>query len=418
MFDILFLGKLFPKEIEKEVKSKMKTGMQDAANALQWNIIEGLDLNNCGTIKILDYLPVDSYPKGYGDAVIEEYLFQHSDKYISDDKVVRCNNITIIKQFVNFFAFKKEIKKWINNKAGRQKLIISYTASSMFLSLIKYAKKLDNSVIASCIIADLPEFVSARKLHGVAKIYNAYLSKKSALLYKYVDNFILLTEQMADRLNIKVPYLVIEGIASDNNNNKNNACFMHFDFLLSKYIFYSGTLNYSFGIEVLLEAFKYITNSEVKLVICGTGDAEVLIRKRQDEDKRIIFLGKMDRKFVLELQKRATVLVNPRQNNQEFTKYSFPSKIFEYLSAGVPVVAYKLDGVPDEYDKYLTYPKDNTPSELANCIGNFINMNKEERALIGKMGKIFVYTEKNKQIQTNKILNFFYRYIQYKNKER
>ena len=45
-FDILFLGRLFPREKEAEIKLKMKTGMQDAANALQWNIIDGLEENN------------------------------------------------------------------------------------------------------------------------------------------------------------------------------------------------------------------------------------------------------------------------------------------------------------------------------------------------------------------------------------
>lgn len=53
-FDILFLEKLFPKEIEIEVKNKMKTGMQDVANALQWNIINGMD-------EIIFQLPVDSF---------------------------------------------------------------------------------------------------------------------------------------------------------------------------------------------------------------------------------------------------------------------------------------------------------------------------------------------------------------------
>ena len=71
--DILFLGKLFPKDIESDIKSKMKSGMQDAANALQWNIIDGLDANECGTIKILDVLPVDSYPKRY----TEKYIHKH-----------------------------------------------------------------------------------------------------------------------------------------------------------------------------------------------------------------------------------------------------------------------------------------------------------------------------------------------------
>ena len=53
--DILFLGRLFPREKEAEIKSKMKTGMQDAANALQWNIIDGLEANDCGKIRILTH---------------------------------------------------------------------------------------------------------------------------------------------------------------------------------------------------------------------------------------------------------------------------------------------------------------------------------------------------------------------------
>ena len=81
MLDILFLGRLFPKGHEVEIKCKMKTGMQDAANALQWNIIDGMDGNNCGKIKILNYLPVDSYPNGYTDKHIEGFTFQHTNKY-------------------------------------------------------------------------------------------------------------------------------------------------------------------------------------------------------------------------------------------------------------------------------------------------------------------------------------------------
>ena len=77
-YDILFLGRLFPRQLESEIKTKMKTGMQDAANALQWNIIDGLDANDPGTVTILDYLPVDSYPRGYTDRRIEEYRFCHT----------------------------------------------------------------------------------------------------------------------------------------------------------------------------------------------------------------------------------------------------------------------------------------------------------------------------------------------------
>jgi len=50
---------------------------------------------------------------------------------------------------------------------------------------------------------------------------------------------------------------------------------------------------------------------------------------------------------------KADVLVNPRENNEEYTKYSFPSKNIEYLASGNPVVAYMLDGMGDCYREYI-----------------------------------------------------------------
>ena len=155
-FDILFLGRLFPKEAETEIKAKMKTGMQDAANALQWNIIDGLEANECGKIKIFNYLPVDSYPNGYTDKNISEFVFQHTDKYKADDINVGCTNLTMVKQFCNISPFKRKVKEWAKQESGGRKILMMYTAHSMFLKLACYAKKINPGIEVCCIIADLP----------------------------------------------------------------------------------------------------------------------------------------------------------------------------------------------------------------------------------------------------------------------
>lgn len=401
--DILFIGKVFPPEIETVIKSKMKTGMQDAGNALQWNIINGLDENDCGTIKILDYLPIDSYPNGYTDCYIEEYVFQHTDKYCSDDKIVGCTNLTVVKQFVNRGPFKREIKKWLHRGDVGKKVLMVYTASSIFLELCQYAKRLYKDLMTCCIIADLPEFLSARELTGIAKLFNVYEAQKSAMLYKYIDRFVLLTKQMADKLSIKVPFAVVEGIAS----SPNTVCDESLASLYKdeKFILYTGTLNPQFGIVTLLDSFSRIQDPKIKLIICGFGEAERQILERQKTDSRIVYLGKVDRKAVLPLQRCATVLVNPRQNNEEFTKYSFPSKNLEYLSSGVPVIAYKLDGIPEEYDDYLLYPEDDQVEALTELLQRVCRMTAQERRALGEKGRRFVLDEKNSAIQARKILN-------------
>ncbi len=400
--DILFLGKLFPRGKESEIKNKMKTGMQDAANALQWNIIDGLEANNFGQMKIINYLPVDAYPKGYTDKFIEGFEFQHTEKYKADDINVKCCNIFGVKRFINSIYFKKHIKSWAKTDNGKKKVILSYTANTLFLSLVKLAKKFNKNIIAGCIIADIPQYVTANKVKGIKKLYHMYQVKKCSSLYKYVDNFVLLTEQMAQKLDIKVPYIVIEGIATTDEISVDN---VNIDMLKNdRYILYSGTLNYKFGIRVLLDAFEKIADNNLKLVICGFGEAEKLIREKQKRDNRIVFLGRVDRAEVLALQKSATVLVNPRQNNEEFTKYSFPSKNLEYMSSGVPLVAYKLDGIPDEYDDFIIYPSDNSSDELAKEIIKICNMSDDERIASGLKAKTFVIQNKNKVKQAQKII--------------
>lgn len=402
--DVLFLGKLFPREKESEIKGKMKTGMQDAANALQWNIIDGFEENDFGTMKIINYLPIDAYPNGYTDKFIEGFTFQHTDKYKADDINVRCCNIFGIKRFINSLYFRKYIKKWAKEETGKKKVILSYTANSMFLGLVKLAKKYNKNIIAGCIIADIPEFATARKVTGLKKLYHTYQVKKCASLYGLVDRFVLLTDQMAERLKIKSPHIVVEGIATTDENNVDDATVNTLK--NERYVLYSGTLNYKFGIGTLIEAFEKTEDEKLKLVICGFGEAEELIKEKQKEDMRIVYLGRVDRAEVLSLQKNATVLVNPRQNNEEFTKYSFPSKNLEYLSSGVPLVAYKLDGIPDEYDEYIYYPTDNSAEALSKEIMKICALPDEERKLLGKKAKDFVFENKNKVKQAQRIIEF------------
>lgn len=398
--DVLFLGRLFPREKEQEIKGKMKTGLQDAANALQWNIIDGFEENDFGTMKIVNYLPVDAYPNGYADMFIEGFSFSHTDKYNEGDVNVRCCNIFGIKRFINIFYFKKHIKKWAKEKTDKQKVLFSYTANSMFLTLAKLAKRTNPDIKVACLIADIPEYSTVSVLTGAKKLYHNYEVKKTASLYGVVDKFVLLTEHMADRLGLKAPFMVMEGIATTTDVE---ACK---DTDYGRYILYTGLLNKRFGLCNLVDAFTELDDENVKLILCGSGDAEDYIAQKQKEDERIITLGRVDRVKAIQLQKSATILVNPRQNNEDFTKFSFPSKNLEYLSSGVPTVAYKLDGIPDEYDEYINYPADDSANALRDELVRLINMSDRERQAMGESAKQFVYKNKNKQAQAKRIIEF------------
>ena len=114
----------------------------------------------------------------------------------------------------------------------------------------------------------------------------------------------------------------------------------------------------------------------------------------------------MPKSEVAALQTQCDVLVNPRTDEGEYTKYSFPSKTMEYLASGVPVVAYKLDGIPDEYDAYLNYVEDNSAESLAQKLTQICNMDDAARAEMGKRGAAFVQENKNARTQTQRICDF------------
>lgn len=399
--DILFLGRLFPQQHEKEIKSKMKTGMEDAANALQWNIINGLEENDCGCLRICNYLPVGSFPKNYKDLYVREFKFGHHPGNETDINVGHLN-LTVIKQFTNVIPFKQKIKSWAKDGNNSKKILLFYAASSLTLKLSKYAKQINENIETVCVIADIPEFDLISSQSAIIGTYNRHVTSSCDKLYKFVDKFILLTSQMADKLNIKAPYMVMEGIAPSENVTIDSSTADKF--ADCKYILYSGILSKKFGIETLLTAFSSIRDDELQLLICGCGECEEQIA--DFKDSRIHFLGKLDRSQVLALQRNAAVLVNPRQNNEEFTKYSFPSKTMEYLASGVPVVAYKLDGIPDEYDRYIRYVPDNEPEALAHTIKDVCDMPEDERHSMGEQAKDFVTKEKNYIKQGRGILDF------------
>ena len=400
---ICFLTKLIPTELYENVLVKSKNNMQDAANALQWHIYEGLCENYGDQVTIINTLPIGSFPQYYSDPFVTTSKF--STKYGNDNINLGFCNIKLIRKH----SLSRKIYNALINifKDCTNGILYIYTISSEFMEAITKFKKVKPEIKVCAIIADLPNMSSLSTNDNVIrKIFISYTAKKSFDSIDSIDAFALLTKQMADYMHIDKPYCVIEGISTATSEYESSGgmpiCNESDDL---KTILYTGTLHRKFGIIQLLEAFAMIKKNNYRLVICGAGDSEDEINKYAKMDPRIDFKGQLSRNEILKLQKQATVLVNPRQNNEEFTKYSFPSKIMEYLSSGTPVVAYKLDGVPDEYEKYLFYIENNTVEALSNKLMYVCEMDLAERVRWGEKGRDFVINEKNSIRQVSKIIS-------------
>lgn len=391
--DYLFLGILFRKEMEKIYLENSNYGLQGASNAYQWAIIEGID-SQVEELKIVNALPIGSYPKLY------KKLFLKTQYWGKNNIEIGSINLPIIKQITRSIKAYSVVCKWANTTTHDKEIIV-YSLYVPYLIALRFAKKRIKNLKVKVIVTDLPGKYGIKKFSWWQRLYEAIFERLFLGKMNFLDGYALLTEHMIVPLNItQTPYTIIEGIVGDNSLTAEPLKRYH-----EKIVLYTGTLNHQFGILNLVEAFLKNKNPDYKLWICGSGDAEKLIQDAALSDSRITFYGYVTKEEIFRLQNKAKVLINPRQDDDEYTQFSFPSKTMEYLVAQRPVIMYKLRGVPESYNKYLFLVNDNSIDNLAKTIHEVLEMDTIILNDHCAKAKEFVLTYKNSKIQAAKVIN-------------
>lgn len=395
---LLFIGGVFPKDKESEYYDSARSSFQAAANAWQWNVIEGLEDNLSESIDILNAVFLAPFPYGNKKVWEKSYEWKHSKG--SKDYNISFLNLFMIKNIFREINLKRQLRYWIRENKDEELIVMAYSPHVPFLSCLKLARR--KNALTCLILPDLLKFTgTAYRDNKVYQMIKKFEVKRFYDTLKSVDKFVLFTEAMAEDISIEDHYIIIEGIADPSLANSS--------FELNrkeKVILYTGSLHQKYGIKELVDSFQYIKNPDYRLIICGEGDAKDYIKSVSAADERIRFLGQVRREEIIRLQREATVLVNPRPNIGEYTKYSFPSKTMEYMLAANPVICHKLDGIPDEYDQYLIYFEDNDPVNIARKFVQIAELDPVVRRGIGEAGRDFIVNHKNRTVQTRKILEF------------
>lgn len=247
------------------------------------------------------------------------------------------------------------------------------------------------------IVTDLPDLLLGRK----DRIKN--------FIIRLYDQYILLTEQMNDYIisNIthkKKPYIIVEGMVDI--NMKNIGIYKHEKYS-KKICMYTGILDCKYGIEILVKGFDKANIPNSELHIYGNGDFKNELLKLCKKNKNIKYFGLKPNNYIVEEQQKATLLVNPRPSNEEFTKYSFPSKNMEYMVSGTPALLTKLPGMPKEYLKYVYVLENESVDGMAEKLNEILNLSEEELKEKGKLAKEYVLKEKNNRMQAKRIIDFW-----------
>ena len=185
--------------------------------------------------------------------------------------------------------------------------------------------------------------------------------------------------------------------------------------LKNPYIGYFGSLTFfRDSIDVLIRAFARFSPGypDVKLVLGGffsSDEQEKKTRKLISDlniSDNVIILDYLDRQEVLKYILHADVLVMARNKDLE-SSASYPSKLTEYLSTGIPVVSVKVGEIPefleDNVNSYLVEPGDD--AAMADRLEKIFREYSRARE-IGRKGKDLTSGVFNYNVQAKRMIGF------------
>ena len=298
-------------------------------------------------------------------------------------------NLPILKNIINILSgFFRTVFAPKDTVVIYDALVVSASIGALWAAKIRKFKKV-------AIVTDLPKFQPISKKSFMLKINDKIIAGS--------DAYVFLTQQMNDEVNVKQkPYIVLEGHANEEMKDREHKPFLRDE----KTIVYAGAIEKIYGIEMLCKAFLGIALPGEYLHIYGKGDYSEELAELAEKNENIIYHGNRPNYEIVEAELTATLLVNPRPTDGEYTKFSFPSKTLEYMVSGTPVLSSRLDGIPKEYENYIFYFDENSAENLGVHIRKILDYSPEELAEKGKCAKKFVLEEKNNVIQAKKIIDF------------
>lgn len=389
----IWIGGVAPKKRFEEL-SKLGD-CQFAANNTQLLYIDGLEANIGENIKVISshFIPNFLHNK--------LLLFKRSeyDKWTE----VGFLNIPILKQITKTINVSREVKKIIKNNKSEEMFFYIYSMTTPLMHSAKVIKKyaMRNKIKAKIvqIVPDLPQYMNFKKNNYIWQIAKKIDIKILMSYRKYIDKYVLFSNFMVEKLNINSKdCITIEGMIKASEVLKKQK--------KEKVIMYAGGINEKYGVYDLIHAFKNANINDYELHLFGPCSDLNELKRIISDTHNVKYFGSLSREEILIHEAKASLLVNPRKSIEEFTKYSFPSKTMEYLLSGTPVLMYRLQSIPKEYDDYLYYIDENKENDLQNKLESLCKIDSKELEKNGDLAKDFLLKEKNNIIQCKKIIDF------------
>ncbi|HAN21277.1 MAG: hypothetical protein A2Y15_02280 [Clostridiales bacterium GWF2_36_10] len=381
---IIYVSTVLPQTTYDKLYSSSRILPSPAAQKYHSLVIKGLESNNI-EINTVSLVPETSESDKNFYKVRESSEGNIKYHYIGSS----CSSV-----FHGMILFIKAYRKILKLSADKGSVIIcDALLTSMSAAAILVSKLFRRKAVA--VVTDLPFMLDKTK---------SIRTRLTNCIIPYFSGYILMTEAMNNICNPKYkPYMIMEGLVDSSFLTVNNE---KFENTQKKICIYAGGLHEKYGIGKLVEAFILTDIKDSELHIYGNGNYQDKLQKICTEHSNIKYMGVQPNKTVVEDELSASLLINPRPSDEDFTKYSFPSKNMEYMVSGTPVLTTKLPGMPEDYYPFVCTFDDESVEGMNNALQKVLNTPAEELREKGRSAQQFVLENKNNIIQTRKIMEY------------
>ncbi|WP_105209488.1 glycosyltransferase [Streptococcus suis] len=398
-YSCVFVGGLISEETREFILKNSRRTIQFAADKLQRQYLTGIRQYDFKTIYTISFPFVGNYPRSFKSQTVESELLDGNGKVIAKQSYSTLSIVSNIEKRMIFLNYLKKISSHKNDKL----IFFFYALTSEHLNWIKLLRKYYQDIKIVLIVPDLPIFMnpSLSRYYFYRMIKNKVIEEYRRIQDK-IDLTITITKSVAEYLQANNA-IVVEGIPNEVSINNFESLKDDVEDSTEFIVLYTGTLDKMYGVKDMLESFGKLKDTNIILQICGDGPMKNEVIEISKQAGNIRYLGILNNLEVVELQSKSDLLINPRKNDQEFTKYSFPSKIMEYLSSGTPMLGYKLSGIPDEYYDYM-YLIENFNDSLVESLLTISKLEKKEIEKMGINALNFIKNNKLPEHQIAKVL--------------
>lgn len=403
----LFLGFAIPDE-EMELVFEKDQLPQIQTHKFNWNLIKAIEYCDKHEYTYISARPINDFPY-YPIKKIKkknwEVILKKKKICITEIPFYNKSILKIITRFISSLFYGTKNYHCCNNKGG----VIVYSVHVPFMLTGYILSKLYN-VNLIAIWTDPPSVLREKDSKLKTKLRNIEL-RLSKFLMKRADKIVALTKYLAEDFAPNKPYLVIEGIIDEDDAPISEVkTYNH----LSAYskngrkpvkFVYTGSLEKRYGIKNIVDGFSLLSDYNCVLEIYGRGDFEVELQTVYNKNFKIHYKGFVSNKEIMKIQRAADFLINARSPNEEFVKYSFPSKTLEYMLSGTPLITTMLPGIPDEYKEHVIILEDNSPETIARVVLNIMSIDNNTLQKLGVDAQLFALSRKY-QVQGRRILDF------------